>query len=198
MKLYIRLLVLIALLITALQIPAEAISTNIVISQLYLGTGGFESKPRNQYIELFNSGTTTVNLQTWTIQYGTEDTNTWQAFPLSGSLAPGQYYLIRAGSTSGMVNLPQADLTIGLTLPLNVGKLAVVSDTAALDSGCPADTKVADRVGYGSTACYESRSLNPLAETQVLAYLRKGGGCTDTDVNSQDLSAVSPLPRNTS
>ncbi|HYR89037.1 MAG TPA: lamin tail domain-containing protein [Terriglobia bacterium] len=198
MKVYFRALVLIGLFIAVVRTPAEAASTNIVISQLYLGTGGFESKPRSQYIELFNRGTTTINLQTWTLQYATEDTNTWQPFALSGSLAPGQYYLIRAANTSGLVNLPQTDLTISLTLPLNVGKLAVVSDTAALDSGCPTDTKVADRVGYGSTACPESRSLDPVGDTLLLAYLRKGGGCIDSDINFLDFSAVSPLPRNSS
>ena len=132
MKISIRLLVRMSLLAAVLPSPAVA-SSNLVISQLYLGTGQSESKLRYQYIELFNRGTTAVDLPGTTLQYSHENSNTWQqVFPLSGSIGPGQYYLIYASATGGNVSLPQADRTISLTLPLVVGKIALVSDAAAL------------------------------------------------------------------
>ena len=114
MKLSFRVLALISLFVWALPIPAQAISTNLVISQLYLGTGNSDARPRSPYIELFNLGTTTVNLQGWTLQYAQEDANAWKTFPLAGDIAAGQYYLIRitgsgwvAGSSSaGSDNQP--------------------------------------------------------------------------------------------
>jgi len=196
MKLSIRVPVLISLLVTVLPIPAGAVSSNLVISQIYIGTGDSDSKPHNQYLELFNRGTLTVNLQGYTVQYAQEGLNTWQTFPLSGSISPGQYYLIRASSTFGTGNLPQPDLTISLTFPLTIGKFALVNDTAALDTSCSTDPKVVDLVGYGPTSCNETRALTPPTELQLLAHLRKGGGCTDSDNNFADFSAVTPLPRN--
>ena len=196
MKLSIRVPVLISLLVAVLPIPAGAVSSNLVISQIYIGTGDGDSKPRNQYLELFNRGTLTVNLQGYTLQYAQEGMNTWQTFPLSGSISPGQYYLIRANGTFGTANLPQPDLTISLTFPLTIGKFALVNDTAALDTSCSTDPKVVDLVGYGPTSCSETRALTPPTELQLLAHLRKGGGCTDSDSNFADFSAVTPLPRN--
>jgi len=197
MKISIRLLVLMSLLAAVSPSPAGATSSNLVISQLYLGTGQSESKLRNQYIELFNRGTTAVDLPGTTLQYSQENSNTWQqVFPLSGSIGPGQYYLIYASATGGNVSLPQADRTISLTLPLVVGKIALVSDAAALDTGCSSDTKVLDLVGYGSTSCYESRALRPPGDSDLQAYVRRSGGCRDNDNNSSDFSRVTPLPRN--
>jgi hypothetical protein len=196
MRLSIRVPVLISLLVAVLPIPAMAVSSNLVISQLYFGTGETDSKPRNQYVELFNRGTTAVSLQGWTLQYAPENVNTWQSFSLSGTIAPGQYYLIRASASSGIVSLPQPDLTINLTLPLAVGKILLVNDTAALDTSCSQDAKVVDTVGYGPTSCYEIRALTPLTDVDLQAYLRKGGGCTDSDINSSDFSRVTPLLRN--
>ena len=119
--------------------------------------------------------------------------------PLAGSIAAGQYYLIRVTGLGGSQDLPQPDLTISVTLPLTVGKLALVSDSTALDTGCPSETtRIADLVGYGSTQCNETRALIPPGTNDIKANLRKGGGCTDSDVNANDFSVVTPLPRNTS
>src|SRR5882724_3141318 len=197
MNIWMRILVVLTLIIMALPMPAEATSSTVVISQLYLGTGVGDMRPRNQYIELFNKGTAATNLQGWTLQYAVENINTWTPYALSGSIAPGQYYFIRLSGSAGNVTLPQPDLTISLTLPINFGKLALVNSTTALDTGCPADpTRVIDLVGYGNTACFESRSLNPPADTELIAHVRKGGGCTDTDNNFSDFSRVTPVLRN--
>ncbi len=69
MKISIRLLVLLSLLAAVSPSPAGATSSNLVISQLYLGTGQSELKLRYQYIELFNRGTTAVALPGITLQY---------------------------------------------------------------------------------------------------------------------------------
>src|SRR4051812_33833340 len=52
--------------------PAGAVSPNIVISQAYggagCGTAGC-STYKNDYIELFNRGTTSVSVNGWSVQY---------------------------------------------------------------------------------------------------------------------------------
>src|SRR5438876_7325508 len=198
MKYWIGSFVLLIAFTICLQIPAEATSSNVVISQIYLGTGDSSSRPANQYIELFNRGTISTSLSGWSIQYAAEGQNTWQAFPLSGSIEPGQYYLIRTTTLTGNVTLPQPDLTISLNLPMNVGKLIVGNDSIPFDTGCPSDTtRIVDPVGYGPTNCYESQPLTAPAAADSVAYVRKGGGCRDTDSNFSDFSKVTPLFRST-
>src|SRR3989441_3029242 len=198
MKCWVQSFVLLIILTICLQIPAEAASTNVVISQIYLGTGDSNARPAYQYIELFNRGTTTTSLSGWSIQYAAEGLNSWQAFPLSGSIAPGQYYLIRSSTPSGNVTLPQADLTIALSLPPAAGKLTVANDSVPFDTGCPSDpARIVDLFGYGSTTCSEGPTLSAPAVTDPVAYVRKGGGCKDTDSNFNDFSKVTPLLRNT-
>src|SRR5215471_4158460 len=112
------------LIFSVFEFPAHAVSSSLVISQIYLGTGTttvvggtfVTTRPQNQFVELFNRGTTSVNLSSWSFQYAAEGANSWQAFPLSGTIAPGQYYLIRlVGVTAGAVPLPTPDLTINLS-----------------------------------------------------------------------------------
>jgi hypothetical protein len=183
-----------------LSTTAKAASSTVVVSQVYVGTGDGEVKYRHQYIELFNLGTSTVNLQTWSVQYAVESANSWQSFPLSGSIAPGQYFLIRAGSASGTVELPLPDLIISLSLPFNVGKVAVVNDSTALDAGCPLldDTRVVDRFGYGTSNCPEGTVAPLLDLSDLVAYIRKDGGCLDSDRNFQDFVLLTPVPHNRS
>ena len=191
--------------------PAHAISSTMVISQVYLGNGSIVTvgggtsttfvtvKPQNQFIELFNRGTTTVDLSTWSLQYAVEGTN-WQVFALSGTVAPGQYFLIRlTGFIGGYVNLPQPDLTINLNLPQNIGKLMIASTATALAAGCPkGDPNLIDLFGYGGTPCSEGLALTPPLSTDLLASVRKGGGCIDIDNNLTDFSNVTPVFRNSS
>ena len=196
MKRFTRSFVALILLIGARQISAHA--ANLVISQVYLGTGPGVTQPQNQYIELFNPGTAAVNLSGWTLQYAAGSSQ-WQAVPLSGSIAAGQYYLIRlVGTSTGNISLPNADLPISATLSMGGGKLALVNDTATLATGCSQDPTVADVVGYGSTNCTEGQALVSPGATDLTAFLRKGGGCTDRNNNLTDFSAVTPLFRNSS
>ena len=49
--------------------PAQAVSTTIVISQVYGGGGNSGATLKNDFIELYNLGTTAVNVTGWTVQY---------------------------------------------------------------------------------------------------------------------------------
>jgi hypothetical protein len=193
-------LLLIFLGLVVVYIPAEASSTSLVISQVYLGTGGTATKPQYQYVELFNKGTTAVNISTWSLQYAVESVNTWQAFPLTGTIGPGQYFEIQlTGRSGGFVTFPAggADLTINLTLPQDTGKVALANVTTALDTGCPTDSRVVDLVGYGNTTCFEGRAVSSPASSDVLSLMRKAGGCIDSDLNASDFLTATPVFRKT-
>jgi hypothetical protein len=196
MKLSVRLLWVVLFVAVIFRMPGYAASQNLVVSQIYLGNGPGTTQPQNQYVELFNRGASTVSLTGWTLQYAA-NSSAWQVFPLSGSIAPGQYYLIRTTTNGGgIVPIPTPDLTISTGFSPTGGKFSIVNDTVVLGSSCSQETKVADTVGYGATNCSEIQVVSPPGDTDLKALLRKGGGCTDTDINSLDLSLVTPVFRN--
>jgi uncharacterized protein len=78
----------------------------VVISQLYGGGGNIGSLYKNDFIELHNLGTTTVELSGWSVQYASTTGTTWSRTNLSGSLDPGEYFLVQeAQGTGGTVDL---------------------------------------------------------------------------------------------
>jgi beta-lactamase superfamily II metal-dependent hydrolase/predicted extracellular nuclease len=169
----------------------------VVISQVYGGGGNSGSVYKNDFIELFNAGGSTVSLSGWSVQYASATGTTWQVTSLSGSLAPGQYYLVQeAVGAGGTTNLPTPDATGAIAMSATAGKVALVSATTALSGACPS-ASILDFAGFGATAnCFEGAGPTP-APSNTTAVLRAASGCTDTNVNSADFSAGAPAPRNT-
>ena len=178
---------------------------NVVISQVYGGGGNSGATLRNDYIELFNRGTTPVNISGWAVQYASSAGNTWQLSVLSGTLQPGQYYLVQeAQGTGGTVDLPTPDAT-GLppiAMSATSAKVALTNNLIVLTCGqtvnnCFPNAAIEDFVGYGSTANNFEGSGPTATLSNTTAALRAGSGCTDTDANSADFAVGAPLPRNT-
>jgi hypothetical protein len=177
---------------------AEAVSTSIVISQVYGGGGNSGATYKNDFIELFNRGGSPVSVNGWSVQYNSAGgTTAWQVTNLTNvTIQPGQYYLVQeAQGTGGTTSLPTPDATGTIAMSATAGKVALVNNTTALSGGCPT-AGVVDVIGYGSTAtCFETAVAPGLSNTT--ADIRNSNGCTDTDNNSSDFTAGSPVPRNT-
>jgi uncharacterized protein len=177
----------------SVQGPAQ-----IVISQVYGGGGNSGATLTNDFIEIFNRGTTPVDLTGWSVQFIlATGSGTWQVTPLAGTIAPGQYYLVQeAAGAGGTTGLPAPDAIGTIAVGSTAGKVALVNSTTALTgSGCPFNASVVDFIGYGSANCSESGIPAP-ALTNATAALRARRGCRDTNNNSVDFSASAPNPRN--
>jgi hypothetical protein len=192
-----------ALLAALLLFPtaADAGATGVVVSQIYGGGGNAGATYRNDYVELFNAGSATVDLSGWTVQYATAAGTTWQTTSLSGTIAPGRYYLVQLASNADVgAALPPADATGTSNLAGTCGKIGLGRGAAALTCGasagsCSADPLVEDFVGYGSASDFEGAgSAAGLSNTS--AALRANNGCTDTGDNATDFTAAEPAPRN--
>jgi hypothetical protein len=169
----------------------------VVISQLYGGGGNSGAPFRHDYVELFNRGSNTVSLAGWSVQYASGGGSTWQATPLEGMLAPGQYCLLQlASGGSNGIPLPAPDLAGGLNLSASAGKVALVSSIGLLSGACPSNGLMVDLVGYGNAvACFEGGDSAP-GGSNTRALLRASGGCVDSDDNAADFFAAAPAPRN--
>lgn len=174
--------------------PVQALSTGVVISQVYGGGGNTGAQYTHDFIEVFNRGTMAVSLNGWSIQYAAAAGSTWQVTPLSNvSLQPGKYYLIQE-SGDGTTNLPTPDVSGNIEIAATSGKVALVSSTTPLSGACPSGGNIIDLVGYGSANCSETSPAPTLSNTT--AAIRVSGGCKETDNNSADFTEVAPSPRN--
>jgi len=181
--------------------PVHALSTSIVISQVYGGGGNSGATLRNDFIELFNRGTSPVDLSGWSVQYASSAGTTWQRTNLTAViLQPGQYYLVQqAQGAGGTLDLPAPDATGTIAMSATAGKVALVNNQTTITSGtsCPTGANIVDFVGYGAAAnCFEG--AGPTATlSNTTAALRGTSGCTETDNNSTDFTTGAPTPRNT-
>jgi predicted extracellular nuclease len=189
---------------------AFAVSPNLVISQIYGGGGNTGAPLANDYIEVYNRSLATVSLDGLSLQYtsaagtGNFGLNSGQLTPLSGSLGPGQYLLVReAAGTSGGGAPVGTDIEDDTPIAMgsNAGKVALVTGTVSL--GCnggstacsPAQlARIIDLVGYGNANFFEGAGPAPLIANDT-ADFRLEGGCTETDNNAADFDDFAPSPR---
>ena len=193
-------LTVLAALLAGLSVPAMAVSPNLVISQVYGGGGNSGAQFRNDYIEIFNRGTTAVTATGWSVQYGSATSAAaWSgksALP-TFTIQPGQYVLIQeqsGGAAGALLPTPVVVPASGFNMSATGGKVALVNDTVTLSGATPATPNVVDMIGFGSANGAEGTASVPGSNT--LALFRAGAGCTDTDNNSADFSSGAPAPRN--
>lgn len=189
----------------SLTVQAAQSNAPVVISQIYGGAGCTTvgcSTYTNDYIELYNRSANSVSLSGWSVQYASATGSSWQVTLLSGSIAPGQYYLVQeGGNANGVSPLPTPNATGSIAMGAAAGKVALLNTISALTCGssnnCLPNANIVDFVGYGSTASsYEGSGPAPAPST-TNAIFRAGNGATDTDNNAVDFSAAAPNPRNT-
>ncbi len=176
--------------------PVQAVSTSVVISQVYGGGGNSGATYTHDFIELYNLGATAVDLSGWTVQYASSSGSTWAATNLTGVIQPGKYYLVQeAQGAGGTTALPTPDATGALAMSGTNGKVALVNSTTLLSGACPTGGSIIDFVGFGSATCYEGSAATP-ALSNTTAALRKSDGAQDTDQNGNDFTVGAPNPRN--
>jgi len=171
----------------------------VVISQVYGGGGNAGSRFRNDFIELFNRGDAPVDISSWSVQYASSSGSTWQVTNLSGTLAPGQYFLVQQSQgAAGTENLPTPDVSGQVNMSATAGKVALVNNRTQIASGTTCTTVgILDFVGFGTgTNCFEGPAPTALL-SNTTAAVRKDNGCTDDGRNNTDFAVQPPAPRNT-
>jgi hypothetical protein len=174
-------------------------SASLVISQVYGGGGNSGATYKNDFIELFNRGTTAVSLSGWSVQYASASGSTWSVTALSGTVQPGHYYLVgEAAGSGGTTNLPTPDATGSTSMSATSAKVALVRTTTALTcgTGCLPNSNIVDLVGYGSSASSFEGSGPTATLSNTTSALRASAGCTDVDDNASDFAAGTVNPRN--
>jgi len=200
-----------AVLVTGVQYLAspptsQALSSGIVISQIYANGGSSGALYRNDFIELFNRGNTPIDVAGWSVQYAAGNgaqSSTWAVTPICATsciIQPHTYFLVQEGSSGATgALLPTPDATGTIDLSSNNGKVALVNTTTALtgSTGCPFPASVVDFVGYGNSAnCSEGDADAPNPGNNDQSICRVANGFTETDNNTNDFTLCTPNPRN--
>lgn len=185
MKKLLILLSALAVLLTAASASGSG-AGSIVVAEVFAAGGNTGAPYANDYVELANRGSGTVDIGGWTLQYASASGTTWQTTALSGTIPAGGRYLVQlaSGGANGSA-LPAPDATGTSNLAMTGGKVEVV------DGG----SSVQDLVGWGNATEYEGSGPAPVL-TSTTALARAGGGCTDADDNSADFATATPNPQN--
>ncbi|MGI5864470.1 MAG: lamin tail domain-containing protein [Myxococcales bacterium] len=176
--------------------------SEVVISQLYVGGGSSASGTafKHDFVELHNRSSSAVDLSTWSFQYSSASGSNWQKVNLTGSIAPGGFYLVQTGSAGQAgddLPLTPDAVTSSLSMGGTNGKVALVRSQTALSGACPLPSAdVADFVGYGTASCYEGSAAAASPSSTSMALFRAGNGCADSDDNLLDFAEATPAPRN--
>lgn len=185
---------------------AQAVSPDLVISQVYGAGGNTGATLRNDFVEVYNRGASPVDLTGWSVQYasatGTGTFASNSPVSLTGTLPPGEHYLVQlAGGTNGSA-LPPPDATGTIAMAAGSGKVVAVRPGATVGLACnggsdPCDAaelaRIADLVGYGGANFFETAPTPTLSATT--AAFRAAEGATDTDDNAADFTVATPNPR---
>jgi predicted extracellular nuclease len=187
----------------ALPVSAQT-PTHVLISQVYGGGGNSGATYKNDFVELFNPTASTVSLTGWSVQYASAAGTTYSVTTLSGSIAPGQYYLVQESQgAGGTTNLPTPDASGTIAMSATAGKIALANTTTALNggSGCPlpsTNAAVVDYVGYGGTSsapsCFLGALPAPLLANATAAI--RSQVCIDNQNNGVDFASGAPNPHN--
>jgi hypothetical protein len=196
-------LVAVSALIAALA-GAGSADAALSISQIYGGGGATTGAPtfKNDYIELFNNGSTAVDIAGWSLQYasatGVFGTTNWHT--LTGTIGANSYFLIQEstapGGTPGTVgaDLPfAANMTGKLNLSATAGKVALVNSSTIL-AGTGSTGGFIDLIGYGTTANYNNGRPVTTAVSNTTAVFQANDGTLSIGTPAPHAATPTPIP----
>ncbi len=193
----------IALAIAGLALAAVAVvaapgsaapSGGLVINEVYGGGGNSGATYTNDFIEITNRSNAPVSVDGWSVQYHSSSASgAWQITQLSGTIAPGAFYLVgEAQGSGGTQPLPPTQASGTIAMAAGAGTVALVNGTSALtcaDSAACQGASV-DLVGYGTAAINEGAPATGASNTDSVQ--RKDAA--DSDNNASDFANAAPTP----
>ncbi|WP_235735060.1 ExeM/NucH family extracellular endonuclease [Nocardioides alcanivorans] len=176
---------------------APVADSALVISEVY-GGGGNSGAPLNQdFVELHNKGDVPIDLTGYSVQYKSAAGAVWTGrIDLSGTLAPGDYYLAAGATGANGGPLPTPDVVnTGVNLSGTTGNVALSSSTTTLTcvtTACAADPAVVDLVGFGGGDTFLGTAPAPAPSNST--SVARDVDSSNTLQNVDDFTAGAPTP----
>lgn len=167
---------------------------NVVINEVYV-RGGNATSTYPDFVELYNPTAAPIDLTGMSLQYFSAAGTTGNGVTtLSGTIAPGGYYLV-TGSGGAAAQSLEADATGSIAASASKGSVVLFNVANKQTLANPADTmtlaNVVDAVGYGSAGIKETDTAKG-STNDGTSYNRTNG--VDTDNNATDfvIADISP------
>jgi hypothetical protein len=171
-------------------------ASEVMISQVYAGGRFSSSRYEADFVELYNSSsTTTVTVNGWSVQYaGAAASSVSDVAPLFGQIKPRGFMLVQMSSASNGLfplndgtNYPYylGDITASPAVDMNEtdGMVFLVNNSTALGTNFNS-ASIVDMVGYGTAGHYEGTGpVVAAAGDHGSAFQRV---TWDTDQNASD------------
>ncbi len=151
---------------------------NILISEIQI------NPIAQRFVELYNPGSTDINLTGWYLQRKTQGATSWISFISSTNFADKiisahSYFLISRQLSGSDILFPTMTLSNDNSLALK-----------------KSDGTIIDKVGYGAALDFETAStVNPLSGKSISREPLSDGTEQDTDNNLNDFELAIPTPR---
>jgi hypothetical protein len=177
---------------------ARAVSTTVVIYEIYGGGGSGSSATglNSDYTVLYNLSAAPVSINGWSLQYGPAAGNAtnWVAVNLpNASIPAGGYYCVKLNTNATGGNFTADFTKTNIDIGATGGKVVLVNQTNLLTVVNPAGTApVVDMIGTTNSNGSEGAAAPAMSVTTALR--RVGGGCTDTDSNTNDFNLITIAP----
>jgi 5'-nucleotidase len=178
---------------------ANSAGPGLVINEVYGGGGNSGAPLKNDFVELKNTGATTVSLGGMRLEYrsgaGTGVSTNITALPAT-DVPPGRTFLVQegAGAGNGVAN-PTPDATGSISMSATAGQVYLVKPSASdpFDPGTGNidNDSIVDFVGYGAAGSYETAATP--APSNSTSVARDAAG-DDTNQNSTDFASGTPTP----
>ena len=177
-----------------LSTPASAVSTGLIISEVYGGGGNSGAAYTHDFVELYNPTSAPISVDGMSVQYRSSG-GTGAATgvtPLSGSVPAGGHYLIQqSAGAGGTTPLPTPDATGTIAMSGSAFTVWLAEGTTALTptpDGAAVRAGIVDLVGVNSNT-FETAKAGGTANATSSARVGP-----DTDDNAADFATGAPTP----
>lgn len=178
-----------------------AANAAIVINEVYPGGGASTGSPayKTDFVELYNNGTTAVDLTGYVLTYGSSASaaGTFASFigtlPSGASIPSKGYYVVVTG-TPGSAGADNPTPDIAFTTYVAGVSGASLSNSAGAVRLQDSATTTLDVVGWGGTVSnFETAKVSNVGLTTAMSMQRSTNG-VDTNNNSTDFTIAVPTP----
>ena len=178
---------------------------NVIITEVYGGGGNSGATYRNDFIELYNTTESSIDMGGWSVQYYTAAGNipstNMAEMPAGKSIGPNKYFLIQANAGSGgTADLPTPDAICNINLSATAGKIILYTTTTAQAiSDIVSITRNAnfkDYVAFGTATPIWGTDLGAASNTKSASRKMLDGVYLYTPNLGLDFEIVAPEPQN--
>lgn len=192
--------------------PVQVTPPDVIITEVYGGGGNSGATLKNDFIELYNTTTSAVDISGWSVQYfsasgTTVGTTNKIVIPDGKSIPAKSHFLIQAAAGSGgTVDLPTPDAVCEISASGSAGKVILLTnseDVTIVLTDIASVTGLAafkDYVPYGTTSVpvWGSAMLANTANTTSASRKMEGVNYSYSQNAGYDFEVATPSPLNTS